>query len=133
MDTPVTPTTNGAAHDAVPEPATSTVDELVQIGVFASDALKLAAHEARLAAAGAATALALVVAALVGSLFVATLITVASVFALHAAGLPWALAFVLTAVGLGLLCWLAIRRAGTLAKRLTLPVTRDALQPRPPA
>lgn len=126
MDAPVTE----RPHDETPHEPATPVEELVQIGVFASDALKLAAHEAKLAAAGAATALALVVAALIGGLFIATLLTVASVFALHALGLPWALAFLLTALALGLLCWLAVRRAGALTRRLTLPVTRDALQPK---
>lgn len=131
MDAPVTTQAQPSPRpDGSVQREASPLDELVQIGAFASDALKLAAHEARLALAGAASALALVIGALVGALVVASLLIVATIFALHAAGLSWALSFLVTALGLGLLCYLAVRRAGSLVRRLTLPVTRDALQPR---
>lgn len=111
-----------------PDQQRSALDDVSQVGAFAADAFKLAAHETRLALAGAATALVLAVAAAVGALVAVSLLVVATVFAFHALGLAWPFAFLATSVVIGLLCYLAFRRAGTLIHRLTLPVTRKTLQ-----
>ena len=92
-----------------------------------ADALQLAALETRRAVGGVVQALLLMLAATVGGLMAAIFAIVALAFALHSLGLPWAVALLIVAATIAVLCYVAVRVAGRLAYRLTLPQTRQAL------
>lgn len=111
-----------------PDPTVGTplTEELETVGKLFSDTIQLAALEAQQAISSAAKALILVLLAMFGALMAAIFSIVALAFGLQALGLPWAAALSIVAVIIIGLCYLAIRMAGRLSYRVTLPLTRQA-------
>lgn len=114
---------------AVSEGEMTEAERIEQVGQLAADAFRLAAMEARIALSSAGSALLLLLLAGVGALVAFILAIIAGAFTLHAFGLAWPLSLALTAAAVLAICYFALRRAGTLAHRLTMPATRSALRP----
>lgn len=121
--------TNPGVDTRLPGDVTTELERIGQVGQLAGDALRLAALEARIALSSAGIALFLLLIAALGMLVAFVLVIVAAAFGLHALGLGWPVALALTAVSVVVICYLAVRRAGALAHRLTMPATRSALSP----
>lgn len=129
MDATVNKTAATSGDDAVDRLGQGEVERLEQLGKLATDAVRLAALEAQLALTSAGTAIFLVLAAGLGALVAMVFFTVAFAFALNALGVAWPVSLGLTAILIFSMCYIALRYAGKLAHRLTMPETRRALQP----